>query len=98
MNDMPPDEMHPLYPEHPLLEAKEEAERPLAAMPCSAGWFLTGWQRKWTRTTGNDRYVARVYSRCLDAEDRYQRENKMGRYSLPNDQVEARRDKTPPQQ
>ena len=55
---------------------------------CSAGSFLTGWQRKWTRTTGNDWYVARVYARCLDAEDRYQRENKMGRYSLPN--VEAR--------
>lgn len=61
-----------------------------AALPrtsCSAGWFLTGWQRKWTRTTGNDWYVARVYSRCLDAEDRYQRENKIGRYSLPNAEV-----------
>lgn len=56
----------------------------LPRTPCSAGWFLTGWQRKWTRTTGNDWYVARVYSRCLDAEDRYQRKNKMGRYSLPN--------------
>ena len=55
---------------------------------CSAGWFLTGWQRKWTRTTGNDGYVARVYSRVLDAEDRYQRENRMGRYSLPNANVD----------
>jgi hypothetical protein len=48
---------------------------------------VTGWQRKWTRTTGNDWYVARVFSRVLDAEDRYQRENKMGRYSLPNAQI-----------
>ncbi len=34
MTDMPPDEMHPLYPEHPLLEAKEKAESPLDAAAC----------------------------------------------------------------
>ena len=63
---------------------QEPASSALPRTPCSAGWFLTGWQRKWTRTTGGDWYVARVYSRVLDAEDRYQRENKMGRYSLTN--------------
>lgn len=50
----------------------------------STGWFLAGWQRKWVQTTGNDFYVARVFCRVLDAQDRYECENKTGRYSLSN--------------
>jgi hypothetical protein len=36
MTDMPPDEMHPLYPEHPLRDAKEKADRPSDAAAGSA--------------------------------------------------------------
>ena len=57
---------------------------PLAHSPCSA-WWLTGWQRKYrTLDNRNDGYVARVFCRLLDSDDRYQRENQMGKYSLPN--------------
>lgn len=52
--------------------------------PCSA-WWLTGWQRKYrTCDNRNDRGVANVFRRLLDSDDRYQRENKMGKYFLPN--------------
>ena len=64
--------------------SKQETGEGYSGATCSAGWFLTGWQRKWTRTTGNDWYVARVFSRTLGAEDRYQRVNQMGKYSLPS--------------
>lgn len=36
MNEMPPDEMHPLYPEHPLQESKDRADAPSGAAACSA--------------------------------------------------------------
>ena len=50
-----------------------------------AAWWLTGWQRKYRALDArNDAYVARVFSRLLDAEDRYQRENLMGKYAMPN--------------
>ncbi len=52
---------------------------------CSSIWWLTGWRRKYqTLDAQNDGYVARVFCRLLDANDRYQRENRIGRYSLPN--------------
>lgn len=65
-------------------EAKQPASEGSHLTTCFAVWFLTGWQRKLMRTAGNDWYLARVYARSLDAEDRHQRENQMGRYSLPN--------------
>src|SRR5690554_4303114 len=56
----------------------------LGAAICS-GFWLTGWQRKYRTLDGrNDWTVAYVFRRLLDADDRYQRENNLGRYSLPN--------------
>jgi hypothetical protein len=53
-----------------------------AASKCCA-WWLTGWQRKYrTLDARNDWYVGRVFRRLLDADDRYQREHEMGKYSL----------------
>lgn len=63
---------------------KQGASTSLSATICS-GFWLTGWQRKCRTLDGlNDWTVAYVFRRLLDADDRYQRENKLGRYSLPN--------------
>jgi hypothetical protein len=50
----------------------------------SAGWWLTGWQRLWRKSPNDEHHEIRIYRKLQAAEDRYQRENKMGRYSLPN--------------
>jgi len=72
---------------NPIPNDQDQGHSPaltLAQSPCSA-WWLAGWQRKYrTLDNHNDRYVARVFCRLLVSDDRYQRQNKMGKYSLPN--------------
>jgi hypothetical protein len=71
-----------------LQEEKRELSR--YAPSSGAAWFYTGWQRKWLKTTGNNGYAGRVFSRGLTAGDRYQRENGVGKYAIPNVSHEAR--------
>ena len=57
----------------------------VSSIACSA-FFVTGWQRKYRTLDGcNEPYVARVYRRLLDADDRWQRTHRAGKYSFPNE-------------
>jgi hypothetical protein len=73
----------------PMLSVEASPEQQAQPARCalatgSAGWWLTGWQRLWRKSPSDEHHEIRIYRKLQAAEDRYQRENKMGRYSLPN--------------
>ena len=72
-------------------DKQKEAPPALAVATGSAGWWLTGWQRLWRKSPTDEHHEIRIYRKLQAAEDRYQRDNKMGRYSLPNIQDVERR-------
>ena len=70
------------------MKTQEHNGQRFGAIACST-FFVTGWQRKYRTLDGcNEPYVARVFRRLLDADDRWQRIHKAGKYSFPNDQEE----------
>jgi hypothetical protein len=73
------------------MEMKPEMTPALAVEPCSAGWWLTGWQRLWRKSPDDEAHELRIWRKLQAAEHRYQLENKMGRYCLPNPGDEPRR-------
>jgi hypothetical protein len=66
------------------MKTQEHNGQGFGAMACST-FFVTGWQRKYRALDGcNEPYVARVFRRLLDADDRWQRIHRAGKYSLSN--------------
>lgn len=53
----------------------------------SSAWWLSGWHRKCARTELGDGW-GKVWNRRWKADYRYRKENQMGEYAQPNDQVE----------
>jgi hypothetical protein len=65
------------------MKTQEHNGQRFGAMACST-FFVTGWQRKYRPLDGcNEPYVARVYRRLLDADDRWQSTHRAGKYSFP---------------